>query len=102
MKMKARPQLFIDTKPLEDEKLADKIFEETDRYSITPTTFKARSFFTSSTDALFVEHYEYKGNSTIRFGINICDESFRQQLMIELITHLTQRHYFYANLSVHS
>lgn len=50
MKMKARPQLFIDTSPLqEDDPQALKIFEETDKYSITPTTFKARSF--SSHDA---------------------------------------------------
>jgi hypothetical protein len=42
MKMKARPQLFIDTNPLEDKELALKIFDETDKYSITPTTFKAR------------------------------------------------------------
>ena len=43
MKMKVRPQLFIDTKPLEDKELAGKIFEETDKYSITPTTFKGRN-----------------------------------------------------------
>lgn len=50
MKMKVRPQLFIDTKPLEeDDPQALKIFGETDKYSITPTTFKARSF--SSHDA---------------------------------------------------
>lgn len=42
MKMKVRPQLFIDIKPLEDKELALKIFEETDKYSVTPTTFKAR------------------------------------------------------------
>lgn len=41
--MKIRPKLLIDTNPLEDEELAEKIFEETDKYSITPTTFKARN-----------------------------------------------------------
>lgn len=45
MKMKARPQLFIDTSPLqEDDPQALKIFGETDKYSITPTTFKSRAF----------------------------------------------------------
>jgi hypothetical protein len=42
--MKIRPKLLIDTNPLEDEELAEKIFEETDKYSITPTTFKSRAF----------------------------------------------------------
>ena len=37
-----RPQLFIDTIPLENEELASQMFLETDRYSITPTTFKSR------------------------------------------------------------
>jgi len=44
MKMKVRPKLFIDTSPLqEDDPQALKIFGETDKYSITPTTFKGRN-----------------------------------------------------------
>jgi len=48
--MKARPQLSIDTTPLkEDEEIAIRIFKETDKYSVTPTTFKARSFSSHDT-----------------------------------------------------
>lgn len=85
--MRARPKLLIDTKPLEDERLAKKIFEETDKYSITPTTFKERNFSPDINSELFQDTYEYGKNSVIRFGINIYNESFRKQLMKELIAH---------------
>ncbi|WPY01764.1 hypothetical protein Trichorick_01682 (plasmid) [Candidatus Trichorickettsia mobilis] len=39
---RVRPQLFIDTKALSKEDLESEVFKETDRYSITPTTFKSR------------------------------------------------------------
>jgi len=43
--IKVRPQLFINTTLLNDkDERAQRTFDETDKYSITPTTFKSRSF----------------------------------------------------------
>ena len=68
MKMKVRPQLFIDIKPLEDKELALKIFEETDKYSVTPTTFKARIL--NKDNVWYKDEYSHFESKVTRYGIN--------------------------------
>jgi hypothetical protein len=82
-----RAKLFINTNEINSGSEFERFLEEVKHYSITPTTLSNRTFFTSHTDLLFKEHYEYRDNSTIRFGINICDESFRKQLIEDLTIH---------------
>ena len=41
-----RPSLFINTDLLDSgELIVQAVYRETDKYSVTPTTFKSRSFF---------------------------------------------------------
>lgn len=78
MKMKARPQLFIDTKPLEDKELTEKIFEETDKYSITPTTFKARKILLDENlDQITAQYEKYREvlNQKLQTAKRLLDES---------------------------
>lgn len=79
MKVKTRPQLFIDTTPLkENEELALKIFEETDKYSITPTTFKARKILSDKNlDQVTVQYKQYREvlNQKLQTAQKLLDES---------------------------
>ncbi len=63
------------------------ILSDISQGSITPTTIKNRTFFQSTADPIFTEHYEYKENSTVRFGINISNSTFREQLITNLTDH---------------
>jgi len=40
-----RPKLFINTDLFDSDELVQAVYRETDKYSITPTTFRTRSFF---------------------------------------------------------
>lgn len=82
-----RAKLFINTNEINSGSEFERFLDEVNHYSITPTTLSNRTFYTSPKDLLFKEHYEYRDNSTIRFGINICDESFRKQLIEDLTIH---------------
>lgn len=79
MKVKTPPQLFIDTTPLkENEELALKIFEETDKYSITPTTFKARKILSDKNlDQVTVQYKQYREvlNQKLQTAQKLLDES---------------------------
>lgn len=79
MKIKTRPQLFIDTTPLkENEELALKIYEETDKYSITPTTFKARKILSDKNlDQVTVQYKQYREvlNQKLQTAKKLLDES---------------------------
>lgn len=66
-----RPELYIDVKPIEDEALANSIYAETQKYSITPTTFKSRKFFSEAKEAFwYKDQYQYLQSEVHRYGIN--------------------------------
>ena len=82
-----KPKLTIDTQGIKDQEALESFYQEVKNYSITPTTLKGRSFKTGSTDPIYIEEYEFKGNSVTRFGINIYNKEFRTRLDQELQIH---------------
>jgi hypothetical protein len=89
--MKYKPKLTINTKEITEGEIFKSFYNEITNektgYSITPTTFKGRNFFKSPDEAIFTEEYGFKENSVTRFGINIHNEGFSEQLKKELVEH---------------
>lgn len=55
----------------------DLLSEELEGYSITPTTFEARSYDSSLNDATYVDQYKFNTTSVYRFGINVFADTLR-------------------------
>lgn len=70
MKKAYKPQLFINTKELTEGKEFEWFINETNKHSITPTTFKGRTLNEMDTP-FFQELYQYKNSAVNRFGLNI-------------------------------
>lgn len=70
MKKAYKPQLFINTLELTEGKEFEEFINETNKYSITPTTLKSRTLNEIDTP-VFQELYQYKNSTVNRFGLNI-------------------------------
>ena len=82
-----KPKLTVDTQAIGDQEILESFYQEVKNYSITPTTLKGRNFKAKLTEPIHTEEYEFKGNSVTRFGINIYNKVFFEQLRDELVKH---------------
>lgn len=75
----SKQQLVINTTEISEGEEFDRFVNETNKYSITPTTFKSRTL-NEIDSPVFQELYQYNKSAVNRFGLNINSKNLLEEV----------------------